>query len=285
MLKSRFIPVAIDQAFQRRQKDSEGDFYRKIASQGPRSDFNGTTQGFYIATASGDLLLYNNNRHPEKVRRLMREKLDEFLEHSDAKANVAPLSEESRDRMYNVKPPEGGAVLRVHGKVLDGYEPTDDRWQKIFQSALSRDNMWLTAEEHKQVAAGEIPKQVQQRLVRFHLVDGTRGEPPMWNEDEIRTLNMRLEDGKLTGEVHLETRDGKRGYQAEILGYIESSGNTLTRFDVVVRGDFWGEGRYTKNAPQGKFPLAISFSLADGKDIADGVVPQAWKGWHHNYLK
>lgn len=285
MLQSRFIPVAIDQAFQRRQKDSEGEFYRKIASQGPRSDFNGTTQGFYIATSSGDLLLYNNNRHPEKVRRLMREKLDEFFEHRDANANVAPLSEESRDRLYNVKPPEGGAILRVHGKVLDGYEPTDDRWQEIFQSALSRDNMWLTAEEHKQVAAGNIPKQVQQRLVRFHLVDGTRGEPPMWNEDEIRTLDMQLDNGRLSGKVHLETKDGKRGYQAQILGYVESSGETLTRFDVVVHGDFWGEGRYTKNAPEGKFPLAISFSLADGKDIADEVVPQAWKGWHHNYLK
>ena len=53
MLKSRFIPVAIDQAYQRRQKDAEGEFYRKIAGQSPRNNFNSTTQGFYVATASG----------------------------------------------------------------------------------------------------------------------------------------------------------------------------------------------------------------------------------------
>ena len=64
MLKSRFIPVAIDQAYQRRQKDAEGEFYRKIAGQSPRSNFNSTTQGFYVATASGKLMLYNNNRDP-----------------------------------------------------------------------------------------------------------------------------------------------------------------------------------------------------------------------------
>jgi hypothetical protein len=44
-LKSRFVPVALDQAYQRRQNDAEGEFYRKIAGQGPRNDFDDTTQG------------------------------------------------------------------------------------------------------------------------------------------------------------------------------------------------------------------------------------------------
>ena len=78
LLKTDFVPVAIDQACQRRQKDTEGEFFRKIASQSPRNDFSQTTQWFYIATASGDLMLYNNNRHPEKVQRLMKEKLADF---------------------------------------------------------------------------------------------------------------------------------------------------------------------------------------------------------------
>ncbi|MEO1998337.1 MAG: histidine phosphatase family protein, partial [Planctomycetaceae bacterium] len=79
LLKTRFIPVAIDQAYQRRQQDTEGEFYRKIAGQGPRSNFQATTQGFYVATATGGLLLYNNNRDPAKVRRLLGQKLAEFL--------------------------------------------------------------------------------------------------------------------------------------------------------------------------------------------------------------
>lgn len=66
LLQTKFIPVAIDQAYQRRQKDAEGDFYRKIAGQGPRSNFRSTTQGLYAATPDGKLLFYNNNRGPER---------------------------------------------------------------------------------------------------------------------------------------------------------------------------------------------------------------------------
>lgn len=284
MLKSQFVPVAIDQAYQRRQKDTEGEFYRKIASQGPRSDFNGTTQGFYIATPSGELLLYNNNRHPEKVRRLMKEKLAEFAEHADAKKRTAAIVAKTHDPRWDLHPPKGGMVVRVHGRVLDGYEPTEDRWTKIFQSALSRDNMWITAKEHKSLAAGELPEKVAQRLARMHLMDGTRGEPLMWKEDELRKIDLHLKDGKLSGTVHLETKDGKRGFQCELRGFVESNGDNVTRFDVVAMGKCWGDGPYTKGGPKGKFPLALAFSLADGNDIADAVPPQGCKGWLDGYM-
>jgi hypothetical protein len=75
LLQSQIIPVALDQAYERRQHDAEGEFYRLIAGQGPRHDFEATTQGFYLATASGQLLFYMNNRDPEKLERLLREKL------------------------------------------------------------------------------------------------------------------------------------------------------------------------------------------------------------------
>ena len=53
-------------------------FYREFAGQGPRKDFEGTTQGFYVATAGGELLLYNNNRNPAKLLRLMKQHLREL---------------------------------------------------------------------------------------------------------------------------------------------------------------------------------------------------------------
>ena len=91
MLQTEFIPVAIDQAYQRRQKDTEGEFYRKIAGQGPRNNFQGTTQGFYIATPAGKLLLYNNNRDPQKIRRLLTEKLAQFKSIDAARLQVQPI--------------------------------------------------------------------------------------------------------------------------------------------------------------------------------------------------
>lgn len=285
LLKTHFVPVAIDQANQRRQQDTEGEFYRKIAGQGPRSDFNGTTQGFYIATAAGKLLLYNNNRDPDKVRRLMQEKLAEFAASDAARAGTTELKSTKVDPRYNIRLPEGGLVVRVQAKILDGYEPTTNRWQSIFQSALSRDNLWVSASEHQALVRGEIPRSLQERIARFHLVDNTRGEPPMWDKQEIRRLDMQLRDGKLTGTVQLENARGDRGYDTQLLGVVEVKDGKVTRLDLVAKGDFWGAGPYTGGAPPGKFPLAISFTLADGTDIADQVPPQGSRGWLRGYLQ
>ena len=285
LLKTRFVPVAIDQAYQRRQQDTEGEFYRKIAGQGPRSNFQSTTQGFYVATASGDLLLYNNNRDPAKVRRLMQQTLTEFASRAKLPANAAEIQAVKLDPRYNVRPPEGGLVLRVRAKVLDGYEPTADRWQRIFQTALSRDNLWISASEHKALVRGELPTSLQQRIARFHLVDNTRGEPPMWKQAEIRKLDITMENGQLSGVAHLATGRGDRGYEAELRGLVEVKDGAVVRFDMVALGQFWGEGPFTRGAPAGKFPLGISFTLADDSDVADRIPPQGSRGWLQGYLQ
>jgi len=284
LLKTRFVPVAIDQANQRRQKDSEGEFYRKIAGQGPRSNFQGTTQGFYIATAAGKLLLYNNNRDPAKVRRLMKEKLAEFEASDAARAKTEVIKAGNVDQRYNPRLPAGGLAVRVQAKVMAGYEPTTNRWKSIFQSAMSRDNLWISASEHRALVAGQIPPSLQERIARFHLVDNTRGEPPMWKKEEIRAITMELHDGKVSGHAQLANARGDRGFEPKMLGFVEVKQGKVVRFDMVATGDFWGDGTYTRGAPAGRFPLAISFTLADGTDIADHVPPQGSRGWLRGYL-
>lgn len=279
------VPVAIDQAYQRRQKDTEGEFYRSIVKQRPRfKDFNRTTQGFYLTDSSGKLLFYNNNRDPEKLLRLLTQGLEEFLAappHSQQAIEV-----ESRDPRWNVGPPAGGLVVRVRAKVLGGYESTDNRWTKIFQSALSRDNLWITSEEHQRLVAGDFPASLQRRIAKFHLVDNTRGEPPMWRPADIQNLDIQLSaSGHLQGSVLLENETQSRGYQANLMGEIDTEDGKVTKFQMVCLGEFWGKGRYTPGAPQGKFPLAIAFTLADGNDIADRVPPQGSRGWIEGYLE
>ncbi len=285
MLRTRFVPVAIDQAYQRRQQDTEGEFYRKIAGQGPRNNFQSTTQGFYIAAASGELLLYNNNRDPAKLRRLMKQKLGEFDAGGGASAAAAEIRATRLDPRYNVQPPDGGLVLRVQARVLGGYEATDDRWREIFQTALSRDNLWVSRDEHRALVRGELPASLQERIARFHLVDNTRGEPPMWRGEEIRRLEMTLAGGRLSGVVQLATGSGDRGYDAQLRGLVEVRENAVVRMDIVALGPFWGEGRFTRGAPRGKFPLAIAFTLADGRDVADRIPPQGSRGWLPGYLR
>jgi hypothetical protein len=172
----------------------------------------------------------------------------------------------------------------VNAKVLGGYEPTDDEWRRIFQSALSRDNLWIRKDEHEALVRGELPESLKRRIARFHLVDNTRGEPPNWDASDIRKLDLRLVDGKLTGSVELATKSGDRGYVADLLGFVETRDGRVVRLDMVAKGWYWGEGPFTAGAPKGRFPLAVAFSLASGEEEADRVPPQGSKGWLPEYI-
>lgn len=281
LIRSRTIPVAIDQWNQRRQKDSEGEFYRRIAAQGPRNDFeNGTTQGLYLAAADGTFLGYTNNRNPDRVKQFFDEALQKYQP-----VDTPKLTAESQDKRFTYQPPQGGLVVRVQAKVLGGYDPPERPFEQIFQTAVSRDNLWLTETEHRSIAAGAFPESAALRLVRYHLVDNTRGEPPMWSRADVVSQTIVLQDGKITGRVELKSRDGQRSYVADLLGYVESRQGKVVRLDIVAKGLFSGSGPYTGGAPSGHFPLAVSFTLADGKDIADGIPPQGSRGWVSEYLK
>jgi len=215
----------------------------------------------------------------------MAQKLALFNVFNNKNLNFDAVKEGTPDPRYNPTPPKDGLIVRVRAKVLDGYGPPANKWQAIFQTALSRDNLWISKSEHEALVHGELPLSLQQRIARFHLVDNTRGEPPMWKANEIRQLNMKLQDGKLTGTVHLKTDSGKRGYEAQLLGFVETKNGQVSRFDVVALGEFWGSGPFTGGAPKGRFPLAVSFSLADGSAVADQIPPQASRGWVQGYIR
>ena len=280
LLQTKFVPVAIDQAYHRRQKDNEGRFYQKIANQSPRKIGQGTTQGHYVATADGEFLGYNNNRAPERALRMMRRALTNFRP-----TNVTALERGKVDRRYVLEPPQGGLVARVHTKILGGYEPTENQWRQMFQNNLGRDNLWVRADEHRALLAGNFPDSLTQRIAKYHLVDNTRGEPPMWNANEIRHHDLKLENGKLTGAIELRTKSNDRAFKASVVGRINIKNDKVTRFDLVFKGRFRGEGRYTRNAPKGEFPIAMAFELADGSDPADTIPPQGSRGWLDGYIR
>ena len=272
--------AAIDQWYQRRQKDAEGEFYQKVARQGPRNDMNDTTQGLYACTADGKLLGFTNNRSPARVKEMLRKALADFQP-----AEAAPLGSARSDPEFERRPPEGGIVVRVTSKVLGGYPEDDGRRTSAMRSSLGRDNLWIRKDEAEAVAKGELPESVARRIARYHLVDNTRGEPPMWRAEELKTVELRLKDGRISGRARLETADGERGFEGDLLGVVEAKDGKITRFDVVAKGSFWGGGRYTGGAPPGKFPFAVALTLAAGDDETDKVPPQGTKGWLKGYLQ
>ena len=288
LLLREFVPVAFDQFYQRQRNDAEGEFYRKIASQGPRKNFKRTTQGCYVADAAGNLYGFNNNFGTERLLEVTRKALKEF---NAAKIKIAPTKKLKRgtsDPKFDRTIAPGAVVVQVNSKVLypAGTEFANEH-ARIFGTAISRDNLWVLPKELEDLSKGKLSQSLAFRIARFHLVDNTRGEPEMWGKDDIRQLEMEVLPGnKIGGSVYLKTKSGKRGYQAKLMGFFEIDDATgaLKRFDLVALGEHWGKSRWVANAAKGKTPLAITFRLAKKNDIAFTVPPQGTKGWMKPYM-
>lgn len=274
LLKTKFVPVAIDVFYHERRKDAEGDFYRKVVKQrrGLRPDR--TTQGFYIFTPHGSLIVGWNNRDPGKVLRHLRNALKKK---HDLRADAVELVE---DKRYAHTPPEGGLVVDVYAKVLHAtLKAKETRWNRIQRTSIGRDHLWITKTEVAALCRGEWPTSLTNRIMRFHLIDNTRGEPPMWQASEVATERWSFEPQKgfkrVTGVARASADDNKRGYRLGLTGRVVTSKNTVTRFDLVALGGFWGGGRWSSDdLPEGEFTFAVAFRIA-ADDEAAKVPPQA----------
>jgi len=269
MLRSQFVCVGIAHNGAGRRKDAEGDFARKIIGKG------GTLQGLHVINTRGELIGYVYDFRPESVLAMLQRALKKF-EPVDAPA----IEFKEKDRHFVM--PENGLVVATTAKVLAGHDPVKATrgtiqydMETAWKSSLGREHLWVREDEAQALAGGKLPRSLELRLVRYHLVDNTRGTPTGWTEKEIKKAHLKLHDGRLTGSVHLETKDGSRGYQAELLGILEARDGKVTRFDMVVQGQFWGQGAYTPGAPRGRFPLAIAFRLLDARDPLYHLVPDA----------
>ncbi len=201
-LATRFVPAAVDQHIHRTLKDAEGELFARVLKQAGRG-LGGTSQGNYLFTPDGKLLAFANTADAAHVRRLMETALKKFDPATAPAVEAGPKA-----ALPQFEPPAGGLVLDVTSKVLGGYEKGGNR---AMRDAVGRDHLWLRKDEAEALARGELPESVKQRLARFHLIDNTRGEPPLWRPDEVKRLELTLKDGRLSGSVHLETKAGNRG--------------------------------------------------------------------------
>lgn len=277
-LREDFVPVAVDQHVHRRLQNVEGRLFAKVLEQAGRG-LGGRSQGVYIFQPDGELLAFANTSDAGHVKRLMAKARSAF------NPAAVPVAEDPPEVFNKTSPPEGTTIVTVTSKVLGGYEKAEGRLAEVHASSLGRDHLWIRADETKALAQGAVPTSLTQRLVRFHLVDNTRGEPPFWRPDEVRQADLTLRDGELSGRVVLRSKDGSREYVAELYGRVNANDDALTRFDLVACGPYEGEGRYTRGAPPGKFPFAAAFRLADPENAADRVVPGAARNNISGYLK
>ena len=281
LLQQRFIPVAANASHHDWMPDAESKFYRQVVYQREGIHKGVTSQGFYIFSPDGRLINGWNNRDTDKVKRLLKAALANYHGPKQLEAFSA-----TGNRQFNRELPAGGMVVDVFSKITDAKWPTaKEKWEEayfaMFRASEGRDHLWITREEIASLTRGTMPDTLTRRIARFHLIDNTRGEPPMWSDTELRAAKITAtpEGGKLrlAGDVEATTTRKDRSYHMKLLGYVETKGDTLVRFDLVARGRFRGHGEYTAtSAPVGDFTLAIAFTLAEQASEAAKVPPQGY---------
>ncbi len=308
MAQTNFVAVAADDWYQRRRQDDEGEFFRKVADQGPRKGQGGSTrQGIYVFSAGGILLGYRNHHDPDVMRQFLLDSLKNWqkLPARERIPRAVQVGDVGKvDRQYHRELPKGGAIVNVYARILDRTAdgefcpgtcpfPGGDR--------SSHDHLWLLPEDiNALVPAGpkvgdrvNVPERLAVRIGRFHLVDNTRGEPPAWSRGQMREGKLHavvdsvkgdLVTLKLDGAYLLTTQAGPqsdRGFEARFLGCIavNTATRSLERFDAVAVGDHWGQGPFTRGARPGRTPLGVAFALSRGDAAADRVPPQAAREW------
>jgi hypothetical protein len=301
-----YIPVTGDDWYQRRRDDNEGRFLRRLGKQAGRGDESGsdTRQGIYCFTPDGQLLAYRNAGQNSAVMR------DTLAAGVAAWHNLPPSRRrpgavevpglDRPDQNFTRTPPPGALIVDVTTRQLDraGGQVCKCTGKPGSGTEAARDHLWITEAEWRAFApaganAGDrypLPATLAQRLLRFHLVDNTRGEPIFWQPREAggaitltvieateAAVRLRL-DGRAALRAPARGRATERGYDASLLGYVtvNRAKPAVERFDVVALGDAWGDHSYGQpEARTDHTPLGVAFTLARGTRPADRVPPQA----------
>jgi hypothetical protein len=203
------------------------------------------------------------------------------------------------DSRFARQVPKDGIIVNVHGRILDR---TDDFFRHgtcRFPGGqrASHDHLWIRGDEWRALKPANprkgqeiaMPASLVYRIARFHLVDNTRGEPPMWTRRDVRRADMKLVvEAVAANEVRLrlvgsfllatdaDVKRAKRGYDVALRGDLryDPAQGKLTRFQIAALGEHWGQGPYTGGARPGRTPFGVAFELADPTRPADRVPPQ-----------
>jgi len=265
LIRKGFIAFAPSLTEILKSRDPAGDFFRKVVNQRPEPKH--TKQGYYICSPDGTLL--KGWMYPRPDDGTMKRYLKEAMEKYQAPTDVAAIDAGRPDR-FAPQPPAGAAVAEVYTKLLEAnWQKTNlERFEKI-RGAIGRDRLWITKAEIQDLSKNSFPDSLLERLIRYNLVDNTRGVPSVWKSPDIKELTVKVvpEAGTLRIEGSLKLDDGgNRHYDAKLEGFVAVKGETLTRFDLVAHGVHLQKRTALGEVPIGDTTFAVAFTLASDAD-------------------
>jgi len=275
-----------------------------MADKGHYGGGQGTRQGIYVCSSSGDFLSSINSLDPDAVITTLEtalrkwKQLPETVRRRGSAANPMPA------HRWEASYPGKGLVLVSVNRDLAAeqgdFRRTDDRW--------NRDHVWFSAEEArgwlprdlKTGAVHVVPAALAQRLARFHLIDSVRGQTLPFAVEEVRGSVIQTEVLERRGQVvRLQIsgatkavaegpwlmgdndwkppREFPRSLATKLLGYAsyDLDRGAFTAFEMIAVGARRG---YTQNNDRSRGPQegTIGFVFTLAEDAPAGRVPPAF---------
>src|SRR5262245_41217780 len=200
MLKANFVCVGIAHNGAGRRQDAEGEFARKIIGKG------GTLQGLHVINTAGELIGYAYDFRPQSVTAMLERSLKRFKP-----VDAPAIDFKDKDKRFTM--PQDGLVVFTVAKVLAGHDPVKAAkgtiqydMENAWKTSMGREHLWIRKDEVQALVKGELPESLKKRIVRYHLVDNTRGTPTGWTENDVKKVEIKLDRGCLKGSVHLESK-------------------------------------------------------------------------------
>jgi hypothetical protein len=222
--------------------------------------------------------------------------LEKFGQEASPSARERTLTIAAAAAPFAKTPDPTTSVVRVFSRIRPLPEGAH-----VLNTSVGRDHLWIYADEVRQMLAASaedretpfpLPPSLAARMTRFHLIDNVRGEPDMWEANQIKQADFtlrRVADTNttrtfaFTGTFAQELPNGERGQHGTIEGeftaYKESA--MITHFRAYSGGEAWGASTYTQHAPPGRFPLVMAMVETD--DAVSRIVPPQALAWSVNY--
>jgi hypothetical protein len=296
-LAAEFV-VAAD-ACDRMQKefcqDEDALLFRKFAKQRTLVKGNrGGAQGHYAVSPSGELLAASSSADPKVLVEMMKQGLAKWATLSPEKRLLANSPDPKASENWRLKEklyPDDGMALRVVAR-----DQTRERWPDSnldyawFRKAEARA---LLSPEPKKAAKHNVPRELVQRLARFHLLDNVHALnytffPKEAIEKARMTSTVLAVEGDLVSlSFEGETRASiispqKIGYEPKLLGHgiFNLKEQKFVSFELVAVGMRWGLGNCNQRHDAAPALMGIVFTLA-GESQAERLPPASISryGW------
>jgi hypothetical protein len=263
LLSTKFVPIATHVRDTKRQ-DADGKFFRSVCKH-----IRYWQSGACVFTPDGKVLGQCSATSRKEVLALIKTALPKFRRPAKPYV-IEPAGKVDVKNRYVVHSPPGAIVVTTLMSHLSERGSGRTAWfDKLLPKTVAIDRLWIRQDEVKQLIAGKFPHSLKRRIEVWHLVDSITFDQN--RRGTVKKFDIELKNGRLTGSMQMAAKKS-HSMELEILGYIESRGNKITRFDLVARG-------MRRRQNSAAYPVAFAFTLANKNHVAFKIPPYPVLGY------